>query len=173
MPCPVVTASIRAWSSLGGSVSVHACHHQVRVMAGVSQDRRARKAQRRQGCWDLWGMSDSLSLAPPRSTGPARWHPAVRVGRTTGPGEGEGEGNVFRRAARRGGRIQRPPERHGPDRARHQRGRPREDPHRNRRPEVLPVQRRRPRPARRRPQPRSTTARNHRTALPPGFAEHQ
>src|SRR3954452_20001165 len=54
MPCPVVTASIRAWSSWGGSVSVHACHHRVRVMAGVSQDRTARKALGQQGSRGGW-----------------------------------------------------------------------------------------------------------------------
>jgi hypothetical protein len=43
MPCPVVTASIRAWSSAGGSVSVQARHQRVRVMAGASQERMARK----------------------------------------------------------------------------------------------------------------------------------
>ncbi|PNG89687.1 hypothetical protein SMF913_25152 [Streptomyces malaysiensis] len=40
----MVTASIRAWSSEGGSLSVQARHHRVRVVAGVSQERMARKA---------------------------------------------------------------------------------------------------------------------------------
>ena len=54
MPCPLVTASIRAWSSEGGSVSVQARHHRVRVTAGVSQERMARKALGQQGCWGRW-----------------------------------------------------------------------------------------------------------------------
>jgi hypothetical protein len=57
MPCPVVTASIRAWSSEGGSVSLHARHHQVRAMAGVSMERMARKALGQQGGWGWWGMA--------------------------------------------------------------------------------------------------------------------
>lgn len=54
MPCPVVTASIRAWSSEGGPVSVQACHRRLRVTAGVSQDRMARNALGQQGGWDWW-----------------------------------------------------------------------------------------------------------------------
>src|SRR5262249_38140482 len=54
MPCPLVTASIRAWSSEGGSVSVQARHHRLRGMAGVSQERMARKALGQQGCWGGW-----------------------------------------------------------------------------------------------------------------------
>ncbi len=54
MPCPVVTASIKAWSSEGGSLSVQARHHRVRVVAGVSQERMARKALGQQGCWGWW-----------------------------------------------------------------------------------------------------------------------
>jgi hypothetical protein len=79
MPCPVVTASIRAWSSEGGSVSVQARHHRLRAKAGVSQERMARKA-RPAGLLGLVGRGRSPSLAPRRGAGPARWHPGVRVG---------------------------------------------------------------------------------------------
>lgn len=54
MPCPVVTASISAWSSEGGSVSVQARHHRLRVTARMSQERMARNALGQQGCWGWW-----------------------------------------------------------------------------------------------------------------------
>ena len=92
MPCPLVTASIRAWSSEGGSVSVQARHHRVRVTAGVSQERMARKALGQQGGWGWWGK-----------TGPPLWPlvgARVRRGGIQGSGWGEplvpaeGEGAV-------------------------------------------------------------------------------
>src|SRR5690242_10391331 len=92
MPCPVVTASFRAWSSEGGSVSVQDRHHRVRVMAGVSQDRMARKALGQQGGWCWWGMAGP-PLCPLVGAG-------VRRGGIQGSGWGEplvpaeGEGAV-------------------------------------------------------------------------------
>lgn len=83
MPCPVMTASIRAWISEGGPVSVHACHHRLRVLAGVSQERMARKPRGKQGCWGWRGWWDGARS--PSGQGPTRWHPGVRVGRTIGP----------------------------------------------------------------------------------------
>lgn len=44
-------SELRAWSSEGESVPVQACHHRLRVMAGVSQERIARNAPGRPGCW--------------------------------------------------------------------------------------------------------------------------
>ena len=85
MSCPVVTASISAWSSEGGSVSVQARHHRLRVTAGVSQERMARNGLGQQGRWGWWDGAAPPSLAPRRGTGPARWRPGVQVGRTIGP----------------------------------------------------------------------------------------
>ena len=92
MPCPVVTASIRAWSSEGGSLSVQARHQRFRVVAGVSHERMARKALGQQGSWGWWD-----------GAGPPLW-PSVRArvrrGGIQGPGWGEplvpaeGEGAV-------------------------------------------------------------------------------
>lgn len=81
MPYPVVTASISAWSSEGGSVSVQARHHRLRVTAGVNQERTARNALGQQGCWGWWGMA-----------GPPLW-PLVgaRVRRSGVQGSGWGE----------------------------------------------------------------------------------
>ncbi len=81
MPCPVVTASISAWSSEGGSVSVQARHHRLRVMAGVSQERTARNGLGQQGRWGWWGWA-----------GPPLW-PLVgaRVRRGGFQGSGWGE----------------------------------------------------------------------------------
>jgi hypothetical protein len=53
---PAVTASRRAWSSAGGSLSVQARHQRCRVMAGVSQARVARNALGQQGGWGWWGV---------------------------------------------------------------------------------------------------------------------
>src|SRR4051794_3300962 len=60
MPCPLVTAWIRAWSSAGGSLSVQARHHRFRVVAGGSHARTERNAPGQQGSWGGWG-----SLGPP------------------------------------------------------------------------------------------------------------
>ena len=68
MSCPVVTASISAWSSEGGSVSVQARHHRLRVTAGVSQERMARNGLGQQGRWGWWDGAD-----PPLS-GPSSGH---------------------------------------------------------------------------------------------------
>lgn len=87
MPCPVVTASISAWSSEGGSVSVQARHHRLRVTAGVSQERMARNALGQQGRWGWWD-----GAGPPLS-GPSSGHGsgavASRWGEPLVPAEGE------------------------------------------------------------------------------------
>lgn len=89
MPCPVVPASIRAWSSEGGSVSVQARHHRVMVMAGVSQERMVRLSawaggfcgQRSGSAWRGPVRIPRAGTAPrePKDVAAPRWSmPAVR-----------------------------------------------------------------------------------------------
>lgn len=69
----------------GGSVSVQARHHRVRVTAGVAQERMARKALGQQACWGWWGPRLFPLPGPRRGRGLALWRPGGRVGWTTGP----------------------------------------------------------------------------------------
>jgi hypothetical protein len=80
----------QGWSSEGGSLSVQARHHRLRVTAGASQERMARKALGQQGCWGRWDGAGPLSPAPGRGTGPARWHQGSGWGEPLVPAEGEG-----------------------------------------------------------------------------------
>ncbi|MGX1471315.1 UNVERIFIED_CONTAM: hypothetical protein RKD50_000123 [Streptomyces canus] len=74
MPCPLVTAWIRAWSSAGGSLSVQARHHRFSVVAGVSHARTERNALGQQGSWGGWGSRSpttrSNACSPPYSLSP-------------------------------------------------------------------------------------------------------
>lgn len=65
-------------------MSVQARHHRLRVTAGVSQERMARKALAQQGSWGRWDKAGPPLWPLVGARVPARWHPGVRLRRTIG-----------------------------------------------------------------------------------------